>query len=680
MEAAGHCSSEPARLAAWVLLAALTCTLVPDRSARAYLTDNRTYFPPEYNSFIPPPAGTAYSDPVFGTPIKRLSFAPTIPDSAAIPNSAASGRLAFVIDEYSTMSPFSDDNSQILIQHQSYFALYSADGSHQKDCPLEMSASSEPRWSRSRPGVIYYLKGNQLKQYSTATSAVSVLHTFAEYKSVSGKGESDICFDGDHLVLAGDNRYIFLYSLSSVSKESVLDAGGRLFSSLYVTPDDNVLVTWAQSGKSRFSGVELFDRSMAFQRQLRETSGHMDVARDPSGDEVLLIANSSGGTSACGSNSIVKLRLADATETCVLSLDSSLALHISAPDNSGWFFVSTYAPSDPAAIGPGWGVYTNEILQVKLDGSQVFRLAHHRSRPLNDYNYQPRVASSRDGSRLVWSSNYGLQSRIPLDRNYSDVYLSTLSPAASGREPGSNAPTLNLQTNKTTYLPTETVGSSFFRLENPATTPVPIELKVWLRQPATTLVPILNLGSDGSLSLPGEFQTDSGAWRLADASLSGSYELGARMLDPVTGRQLCEDLNPFWIQPASGGAPATFGVRPADPDSDPSLHLTLDKSVYADGQSVVFAELRLRNPRPIEALVEIKLWLTAPGRLPLPIVNLGADRSFRLPPNADYVMPGQVIFSVAPAHARGTYELNARVLDPVTGRKLNEDLNSFVVQ
>ena len=68
-----------------------------------------------------------------------------------------------------------------------------------------------------------------------------------------------------------------------------------------------------------------------------------------------------------------------------------------------------------------WTTFTNEILMVRLDGGEIRRLIHHRSRPFNTYNYTPRASISRDGTRALFSSNFGL----PLNtyNNYSDVYV-----------------------------------------------------------------------------------------------------------------------------------------------------------------------------------------------------------------------------------------------------------------
>src|SRR4029078_6169357 len=92
-----------------------------------------------------------------------------------------------------------------------------------------------------------------------------------------------------------------------------------------------------------------------------------------------------------------------------------------------------------------WAPYTNELLQVKLDGSAVTRWTHHRSRPLNSYNYQPKATVSRDGTRLLFASNYNLQSIYNDPTEYSDTYLivmgssSTSTPTAPTPPPPTTA-------------------------------------------------------------------------------------------------------------------------------------------------------------------------------------------------------------------------------------------------
>jgi hypothetical protein len=380
------------------------------------ITDNQTYAPPDYTTFQPPSVGGTYIDPVFGTAIKRLTNA-----MAMKRNDLGTGATLVTAEtEYSTMSAFNQDNSRLILAHFSYFGLYDAAANYIRDLPFEINASSEPRWSRKDPNVLYYHRTNQLKQYNVATSTMTVVHTFSEYTGIKGNGESDISLDGDHFVLQGDGK-VFVYTISTDTKGPAFDTGGRSFDSLYITPNNNVTITWNVAGTARYNGIELFDQNMNFLRQVAHAGGHMDVTRDVNGDEVLIWTNAADALPIPNcANGLVKIRLADAKQTCLLALGWGRAVHISAPD-AGWVLVETFYPTD--VMPPDWRPYTNEFFQLPLDGSQPRRIAHHRSRPFNSYVYQPRATVSRDGTKFVYSSNYGLQAQLAYPSSYSDVYM-----------------------------------------------------------------------------------------------------------------------------------------------------------------------------------------------------------------------------------------------------------------
>jgi uncharacterized protein (TIGR03437 family) len=407
----------------WMKVGSLFLLLVAGQ-ALAAADDGSVRLALVYGTMQPPASGSAYTDPVFGTSIKRIT------NALSMDNADRGGKLTWIENEYSTASPFSNDNSRLILLHQSYFGLYDGDGNFLGSLPLEVNSSSEPRWSRKDNSTLYYHSGNQLKSYDASTGFTNVVHTFSEYASISGKGEMDISQDGDHFVFAGDDRYVFVYIVSTDRKLAAFDTGGRAFDSLYITPDNNVTITWLPFGiNTRYTGIELFDSNMNFLRQVAHVGGHMHMSRDLNGEEVLIWTNSNDLQPACGQNAIVKIRLNDGAQSCLLSLDWSLAVHISAADDT-WAFVETYNPSD--VIPPsGWFPYTDELLQIKLDGSEVRRLAHHRSRPLNSYNYMPKLSVSRDGSRLVYASNFGLQVIAGAPQQYSDEYMIVIAPPDS---------------------------------------------------------------------------------------------------------------------------------------------------------------------------------------------------------------------------------------------------------
>lgn len=398
--------------------------------AHAAVNDSAVHVPPFYDSLMPPEVGTSYVDPVYGTTIRRLS------EARITWNNAVPGWLSFVTTEYPTASPFNANGTLVIVQHQGYFGIYIALSSHYlRDLPFDCHAGAEPRWSRTDPRVLYYVSGNQLRKLDVVSNRSTLVRAFPEYSAITGHGESDISQDDDHFVLAGVpvsvpavGDDIFVYERSTNTKGPVLNTQGNLYNQLYIAPDNSVLIGWLPTGTARFSGIELFDPSMIFKRQVAHAIGHMHLTRDTNGDNLLIWNNSNDPLPIANcQNGIVKVRLADGQQTCLLQLDWSLAVHITAGDGNGWTFVETYAPSNPIPASPAWKPYTNELLQVKLDGTQVQRLLHHRSRPFNSYVYQPRAAASRGGNQFIFTSNYALQETMGYPSDYTDVFYVRLS-------------------------------------------------------------------------------------------------------------------------------------------------------------------------------------------------------------------------------------------------------------
>ena len=401
------------------------------------LTDTSIHIPPEYESFDQPQVGGSYADPVFGSTIRRLSGA------LAMPNAASGGNLTWITGEYSTPAPFNSDNSLLVLLHTSYFALYGPNGLYLRDLPLEITASSEPRWSRADNHTLYYVHGNQLKSFDVTSGAITVVHTFNAYSAISGHGESDISLDGDHFVFAGDGKFIFVYQISIDTALPAIDIYDSLFDSLYLTPQNNVLISWENVGTGTFTGIELYDKTMVFQRQVFPCNGHKDTIIDADGSEVMVITDANDPGS--NDNAIVKVDLSTGKRSTLLSLDWSLAVHVSTPDKGGCAYVETYAPLNPQAAD--FRPYTNELLRVPLDGSPVQRLAHHRSRPNagNDYNYEPKVSCSRDGSRVIFASNFNAAARQGAPDEYADVYMIEVGSPHPHPTPGPRPPRRRLE-------------------------------------------------------------------------------------------------------------------------------------------------------------------------------------------------------------------------------------------
>ncbi len=231
----------------------------------------------------------------------------------------------------------------------------------------------------------------------SSTGTRRAVKHFAEYVAIGSKGEADLSEDCDHLVLCGDNKEVFTYEISTGKKSLALAVGP--FDALYITPNNNVIISWGIAGTSFHTGVALYDRNMVFQRQLTSYVGHKAVGRDADGSEIMVITDNND-------NAVKKVRLSDGKVTTILPpLDWSLACHISCPAQSGFCIVSTYGKNR-----------AGEILQVPLDGSQAKVLEEHGS-DSSTYDGEPRASVSHDGKLVAWNSN---------SAGLTDVYLEKL--------------------------------------------------------------------------------------------------------------------------------------------------------------------------------------------------------------------------------------------------------------
>ena len=191
------------RLRRRLVIGSLLGLVCSSEGSFAYVSDAEVYAPLSYPYFVPPKVGGSYLDPAFGTAITRIS------DARATPNAADAGSVPFITPEYATVSPFNEDDSLLLLLHESYFALYDGQGRYLRDLPFEINASSEPRWSRGDRETLYFISGNALKRYDVTTGATTVVRTFSEYSRVSGLGEEDLSEDGTHYALEADNGDVF---------------------------------------------------------------------------------------------------------------------------------------------------------------------------------------------------------------------------------------------------------------------------------------------------------------------------------------------------------------------------------------------------------------------------------------------------------------------------------------
>ena len=456
-------------------------------------TQNQIILPnPDYVTFTPPPKGTSYTDAAFGCAITRLSDGPA--DFGAP-----------VRHDPVFASPFNSLSTLIVVAKTSPAPQAGQfDGNMVVDrygnvirTRDEMVGVGFPLWSLTNPYLLYFVEstGSRLRSYDVASGNRADVHDFSvpqppeqteSYPAIAL--DSDISEDGNRFAVSYQSK-VHLYTLSTNHVGPKLNGGSfanaaATLKGCGITPDgDKLLCLFELSG----GGVryELFDGttgSPAYggNNLVLNWSGHADIGRDESGNEVLVLDNS-GGSGPFPPNctpGVEKVSLEQATlgqRSCLISwahADPSggpwfgKTVHVSVNNLSGhpWALISTDEAEDigtrdfdlPANWQSLWGAYFNELILVRLDGSQIHRLAHHRSRDGADfipacnpsinagYGYwaTTRASLSRDGRWLLFDSNYALRHSEPLPpcnqppvKNYGDIYLMQVSVGAQPPPP-----------------------------------------------------------------------------------------------------------------------------------------------------------------------------------------------------------------------------------------------------
>jgi hypothetical protein len=122
---------------------------------------------------------------------------------------------------------------------------------------------------------------------------------------------------------------------------------------------------------------------------------------------------------------------------------------------------------------------------------------------------------------------------------------------------------------------------------------------------------------------------------------------------------------------ASGSTQPAFGA---------GIDVQLDSSAYPAGGTVNISAYRISNLSDVSIDVEVKTWLKLPDLLPITLGELGTEEFLNLMPlfSQDYgTMP---VLNIANNSPNATGEVDARLLDPVTGAILSADINPFTIQ
>jgi hypothetical protein len=409
------------------------------------LNDGLIHVPLNYNSFSPPAKGQSYVDPQYGCTVVRLT----------------GGVSEFGVAAhhyYGTLSSFSADDSKIMLfLDNGSPAIVDTSGNVVVSVNnMPASNTNNYPWDPFNPAVFYYTNGNQFIKgtISGNTVAGTAMHTFTGFSSCMIPDQEDVTDDGTKIWLVctpsggtASQNVAVLYNLSTdtvISSKLVVGAQEGGWHKIQIFPSGKMFLT----GGSLCNGTQCIyntDGTLYWQPPYN-ASAHSDVGTDLQGREVLIsTANGVDSLNACGAEKWSSLTVVDinakAPVNCLIGAPPNPkipAWEISYRDSANsatgkWVLLSMFDQGtcpDYSCFFPQnlistwqtlWAPYFEELVLVKIDGSQIYRLGYTWSRSAENYWAIPRASISRDGKYLVFDSNFDISNTG--SAQYTDVYL-----------------------------------------------------------------------------------------------------------------------------------------------------------------------------------------------------------------------------------------------------------------
>jgi hypothetical protein len=242
-------------------------------------------------------------------------------------------------------------------------------------------------------------------------------------------------------------------------------------------------------------------------------------------------------------------------------------------------------------------------------------------------------------------------------------------------------PVVSIRMDRTADSPGDTVTERSLLISNPSLLGRSVELKTWLVNP--DLEPImLNVEETAGLyTLPPGMALDLGPvpfFNILSDLPAGTWQLEARLVDPVTGDLIAEDMNSFTV--AMRGRASPRSQPPANQSCPIQVVVENSFDKAPSGGLDPFAGYRLSNQGHTAAAVELKVWVEEAGLDPIPVLSLGSDASLVLPAGSELDLHPPALVPGLRDLPAGSYQLRFRILDPVTGQSFSETMDNLVIR
>lgn len=350
-----------------------------------------------------PSVGQTYSDPKYGTKLRRAT-------------SAAGTR--FNRNDYSRRQAENANGSYFMTYHgAARFDVYTVN-SLELVRSLSVHPGGEPQWHPTNPSLIRHLAGDnasvgELRLYETnvqtgekkviADLTSRIQAEFPTAKYIEDRNEGSPSRDGNRyawLIYDGNERQIGIVSYDLAS-DRILGTTSDLGGSLVDWSGYSVNGKYVLGGS--LSGTYAWDADMTNRRVVTTATEHSDLALDRSGNDAYVYIDFKTGSPTAGWLVSVDLATLERTKIFDVYDDANTSIHISGRgfEKPGWVIVSTYNCKDP-------GAWTCEkVMAVELaPNGRVVNLAHTYNCG-NQYWTETHASVNRSFTRVYFNSDGG---------------------------------------------------------------------------------------------------------------------------------------------------------------------------------------------------------------------------------------------------------------------------------
>ena len=399
--------------------------------------------PPDYNTLAPPELpGESYTDPVFNTPVTRMTKCDTLVGDYLGGYFANSEMCYWNIDgsyflaqENDTTESWNGDHliSTFLFDGQTgerlnylgrgeirnWWIRWTITGEYSDN---GQSLSFDPKYH------FYAYSGNQVLLYDVRDmNSPVILHTFDEYAEIDNAGgEGDVSDDGRYWVLSGDDEDLFVYDLIHDVKYPVSPfdigvlgcQGGVGVDYATISPKgDYIIVSWGTEPAldQQYHGIEIYDKNWNYIHQIYPGIVHWEAGIDHLGHQVIYTAAGYDFQEIyvpydISPSDLISINIETGAMRKLEDIPKWAHLVFSANNSIGSQEYMYVSYQDRVESTGQWYPFWGEIIQVPTDGSGATRrLVHHRARDNGDRiskYYTPDINVNRQGSKIVYRSNY----------------------------------------------------------------------------------------------------------------------------------------------------------------------------------------------------------------------------------------------------------------------------------